>query len=116
MITASFLTRNLGINWRHGYRHFGELLADGDVACNAGNWQWVAGTGHNTRPGQVMNPLRQARRFDPAGDYVRRYVPELAGLDPARIHTPWRLDAAHRERLGYLDPLTDPEVRSWPGP
>jgi len=112
MITASFLTRNLGIHWRHGYRHFGALLADGDVACNAGNWQWVAGTGHNTRPGRVMNPLRQARRFDPAGDYVRRYVPELAGLDPARIHTPWLLDVGHRERLGYSDPLTDPEARS----
>jgi deoxyribodipyrimidine photo-lyase len=107
MITASFLTRNLGIDWRHGYRHFGALLADGDVACNAGNWQWVSGTGHNTRPRTVMNPLRQARRFDPAGDYVRRYVPELAGLDPARIHTPWRLDAGHRARLDYPDPLVE---------
>ena len=75
MITASFLTRNLGLDWRHGYRHFGELLADGDVANNAGNWQWVAGTGNNTRPNRVMNPLRQAQRFDPAGDYVRRWSP-----------------------------------------
>ncbi len=105
MITASFLTRTLGLDWRHGYRHFAALLADGDVASNAGNWQWVAGTGHNTRPNRVMNPLRQARRFDPAGDYVRRYVPELAGLSPDRIHTPWRLDAAARRRLGYPDPL-----------
>jgi deoxyribodipyrimidine photo-lyase len=56
------------------------------VASNAGNWEWVAGTGHNTGPNRVMNPLRQARRFDPPGDYVRRYVPELAGLPPARIH------------------------------
>jgi deoxyribodipyrimidine photo-lyase len=88
MITASFLTRNLGLDWRHGYRHFGQLLADGDVANNAGNWQWVAGTGNNTRPNRVMNPLRQAQRFDPAGDYVRHYVPELAALPPARIHTP----------------------------
>jgi len=116
MITASFLTRNLGLDWRHGYRHFGLLLADGDVASNAGNWQWVAGTGNNTRPNRIMNPLRQAQRFDPAGDYVRRYVPELAGLDPARIHTPWRLDAGHRQRLGYPDPLTDPQARSRPGP
>ncbi|MCW2932661.1 MAG: Deoxyribodipyrimidine photo-lyase [Actinomycetia bacterium] len=60
MITASFLTRTLGIDWRCGYRHFGELLADGDVACNPGNWQWVAGTGNNPRPGRVLNPLRQA--------------------------------------------------------
>jgi deoxyribodipyrimidine photo-lyase len=107
MITASFLTRNLGLDWRHGYRHFGLLLADGDVASNAGNWQWVAGTGHNTRPNRTMNPLRQAHRFDPAGDYVRRHVPELAGLAPARIHTPWRLDPAARRRLGYPDPLID---------
>jgi deoxyribodipyrimidine photo-lyase len=107
MITASFLTRNLGLDWRHGYRHFGHLLADGDVASNAGNWHWVAGTGHNTRPGRIMNPLRQAQRFDPAGDYVRRYVPELAGLPPALIHTPWRLDPAARRRLGYPDPLAD---------
>ena len=107
MITASFLTRNLGLDWRHGCRHFGALLADGDVASNAGNWQWVAGTGHNTRPNRVMNPLRQAERFDRAGDYVRRYVPELAALGPDRIHTPWRLDAAARGRLGYPDPIVE---------
>ena len=91
MITASFLTRNLGIDWRHGYRRFDSLLADGDVASNAGNWQWVAGTGNDTRPNRVMNPLRQAQRFDRDGEYVRRYVPELAGLDAAHIRTPWRL-------------------------
>ena len=108
MITASFLTRNLGLDWRHGFRHFGGLLADGDVANNAGNWQWVAGTGHNTRPNRVMNPLRQARRFDPSGAYVRRYVPELASLDPAQIHAPWTLDAGHRRRLGYPEPLVEP--------
>ena len=104
MITASFLTRNLGIDWRLGYRHFGQLLADGDVACNAGNWQWVAGTGSNTRPNRVMNPLRQAQRFDPAGEYVRRYVPELAGLDPQDIQTPWKSSAGH---LGYPDPIVE---------
>ncbi len=105
MITASFLTRNLGISWRDGYQHFGQLLADGDVANNAGNWQWVAGTGHNTRPNRVMNPLRQAQRFDSDGEYVRRYVPELGGLAADRVHTPWRLDDAARRRLGYPDPL-----------
>jgi deoxyribodipyrimidine photo-lyase len=108
MITASFLTRTLGIDWRHGYRHFGGLLADGDVAANAGNWQWVAGTGLNTRPNRVMNPLRQARRFDPSGDYVRRYVPELADLDAAQIRAPWALDSRDRRSLGYPDPLVEP--------
>jgi deoxyribodipyrimidine photo-lyase len=107
MITASFLTRNLGISWRDGYRHFGRLLADGDVPNNAGNWQWVAGTGHNTRPNRVMNPLRQAQRFDPDGTYVRRYVPELDGLAADRVHTPWKLDGAARRQLGYPEPLVD---------
>jgi len=105
MITASFLTRNLGIDWRHGYRHFDSLLADGDVASNAGNWQWVAGTGHNTRPNRVLNPLRQARRFDRDGEYVRRYVPELAGLGAAHLQTPWQLPA--RERPGYPGPMVE---------
>jgi deoxyribodipyrimidine photo-lyase len=107
MITASFLTRRLGIDWRHGYAHFGQLLADGDVANNAGNWQWVAGTGNNTRPGRVLNPLRQASRFDHKGDYVRRYVPELAILAAPCIYTPWTLPPGHRSRLKYPDPLID---------
>lgn len=106
MITASFLTRTLGIDWRHGYRHFGVLLADGDVACNAGNWQWLAGTGNNPRPGRVLNPLRQAQRFDPGGDYVRRHVPELAGLAAPAIHAPWRIPAGQR-RPDYPPPLAD---------
>ena len=107
MVTASFLTRNLGIDWRHGLAHFDALLADADVANNAGNWQWVAGTGHNTRPNRVMNPLRQAQRFDRSGEYVRRYVPELAGLDPAMIQTPWKLPPAQRVRMGYPGPLVE---------
>jgi deoxyribodipyrimidine photo-lyase len=105
MITASVLTRTLGIDWRHGYRHFAGLLADGDVANNAGNWQWVAGTGNNPRPGRVLNPLRQAARFDRDGDYVRRYVPELASLDAPLVHTPWKLAAARRGQLRYPSPI-----------
>jgi deoxyribodipyrimidine photo-lyase len=105
MITASFLTRTLGIDWRHGYRHFAGLLADGDVASNAGNWQWVAGTGNNPRPGRVLNPLRQAARFDRDGGYVRRYLPELASLGAPLIHTPWRLPESQRRRLGYPSPV-----------
>jgi deoxyribodipyrimidine photo-lyase len=107
MITASFLTRTLGIDWRLGYRHFAALLADGDVANNAGNWQWVAGTGNNPRPGRVLDPLRQAARFDRAGDYVRRYVPEVAGLAAPFIHAPWRLPGSQRRQLSYPEPLAE---------
>jgi deoxyribodipyrimidine photo-lyase len=104
LITASFLTRDLGIDWRDGLRHFNDWLTDGDIADNAGNWQWVAGTGNSTRPGQTMNVHRQASRFDPRGEYVRRYVPELAVIEDARVHRPWsRPDA----RIGYPPPIVD---------
>lgn len=109
MISASFLTRNLRVDWRHGLAHFGAWLADGDVADNAGNWQWVAGTGNDTRPNQVLNPLRQAARFDADGAYVRRYVPELAGLDARHAHAPWRLPPEDRRALPYPPPILDVE-------
>jgi deoxyribodipyrimidine photo-lyase len=105
MIVASFLTRDLGIDWRRGAAHFLGLLADGDLANNSGNWQWVAGTGNDMRPNRVLNPVRQARRFDPSGDYVRRYLPELAGVAGPAVHEPWRLDAATRRGLDYPDPI-----------
>jgi deoxyribodipyrimidine photo-lyase len=81
LLTASFLTKHLGIDWRAGAAHFFEHLVDGDVANNIGNWQWVAGTGADTRPYRKLNPLRQAERFDPDGAYVRRYVPEIGTPD-----------------------------------
>ncbi|MEV4397369.1 deoxyribodipyrimidine photo-lyase [Nonomuraea sp. NPDC049607] len=102
LIVASYLVKILGIDWRAGARHFFELLLDGDVANNSGNWQWIAGTGNDTRPNRGFNPLRQAQRFDPAGDYVRRYVPELAGVPAAHVHQPWRLDAPPS---GYPRPM-----------
>ena len=106
LLVASFLTKHCGIDWRLGARHFRDLLVDGDVANNAGNWQWVAGTGTDSRPNRVFNPIRQARRHDPAGDYVRRWVPELAGIAGAAVHEPWELadypppivDVAYRKR------------------
>jgi deoxyribodipyrimidine photo-lyase len=94
MLTAAALTRHLGIHWTAGARHFAALLVDGDVASNGGNWQWIAGTGHDTRPRRRFNLLRQAHRFDPAGDYVRRHIPELAGIAGPAVHQPWRLPAA----------------------
>jgi deoxyribodipyrimidine photo-lyase len=96
LIAASFLTKTLGIHWREGARVFFELLVDGDVASNAGNWQWVAGTGVDTRPNRRFNPVAQAKRFDPDGAYVRRYVPELASLEGAAVHEPWRAALAAR--------------------
>jgi deoxyribodipyrimidine photo-lyase len=108
LIVASLLCKTLDIDWRHGAAHFATLLCDADVANNAGNWQWVAGTGNDTRPNRVLNPLRQARRFDPAGDYVRRYVPEVADLEGRAVHEPWRLPAAQRLQLSYPPPIVDP--------
>jgi deoxyribodipyrimidine photo-lyase len=107
LIVASFLTKTLYLDWRSGTAHFARLLVDADVANNVGNWQWVAGTGNDTRPNRVLNPLRQAQRFDPNGDYVRRYVPELHCLEGSSVHEPWLLPQAQRRRLRYPAPLVD---------
>jgi deoxyribodipyrimidine photo-lyase len=107
MIVASFLTKDLYLDWRWGARYFWDLLSDGEIANNAGNWQWVAGTGNDTRPNRVFNPLRQARRFDPEGTYVRRYLPALEAIEGAAVHEPWRLDPSRRRRLDYPQPIVD---------
>ncbi|HSE94015.1 MAG TPA: deoxyribodipyrimidine photo-lyase [Methylomirabilota bacterium] len=107
LVTASFLVKDLYLDWRLGAAHFFDLLVDGDVACNAGNWQWVAGTGNDTRPNRVLNPVRQAQRFDPQGDYVRRWVPELREVRGARVHEPWLLEAGTRRRLDYPERIVD---------
>jgi deoxyribodipyrimidine photo-lyase len=104
MIVASFLTKDLYLDWRHGAAHFMRLLADGDIACNQLNWQWVAGTGTDTNAHRVFNPTLQGRRFDPGGDYLRRYVPELASLSADAIHEP---DPGTRRRCGYPEPIVD---------
>lgn len=111
MVVASFLTKQLGVDWRVGAAHFFRWLVDGDVANNAGNWQWVAGTGNDTRPGRVLNPVRQGRRFDPDGAYVRRWVPELADVRGGAVHEPWRLPTADRRRLDYPPPIVEPTPR-----
>ncbi len=107
MIVASFLTKTLYLDWRIGAAHFARLLVDADVANNVGNWQWVAGTGNDTRPNRVLNPLRQAKRFDPRGDYVRRYVPELEAIAGAAVHEPWLLPRRCSPR-DYPAPIVDP--------
>ncbi|WP_040699534.1 cryptochrome/photolyase family protein [Nocardia vinacea] len=90
LIAASFLVKTLRVDWRAGAEHFEQWLVDADIANNRLNWQWMAGTGTDTRSSRVLNPLRQAERFDPDGDYVRRWLPELAMLPGVEIHRPWR--------------------------
>ncbi|MBT8214800.1 MAG: FAD-binding domain-containing protein, partial [Acidimicrobiia bacterium] len=90
MIVASFLVKDLLVDWRWGERFFRRWLVDGDVAQNVGNWQWVAGTGVDAAPYfRVFNPVTQSKKFDPSGEYIRRWVPELAELGNAHIHAPW---------------------------
>jgi len=105
MTVASFLCKDLYVDWRPGAWHFWDLLTDGEIANNAGNWQWVAGTGNDTRPNRVLNPVRQAERFDPHGLYVRRYLPELESVRGKAIFRPWRMEGF--ERLDYPEPLVD---------
>ncbi|HEU4489057.1 MAG TPA: deoxyribodipyrimidine photo-lyase [Actinomycetota bacterium] len=112
LITASFLTKDLYIDWRLGAKHFWDLLVDGDIANNAGNWQWVAGTGNDTRPNRIFNPTRQAHRIDPDGDYVRRYVGELAVIEGPAVHEPWKLDEQRRSALDYPAPIVDHDAAS----
>ena len=105
MVAASFLTKTLYHSWQAGAEYFLRHLVDGDVADNQLNWQWVAGTGTDTRPNRVLNPLRQADRYDPQGDYVRRWLPELAAVGGPAVHRPWKLPHDVRARLDYPQPL-----------
>jgi deoxyribodipyrimidine photo-lyase len=92
MIVASFLVKDLHIEWQHGARHFMRHLVDGDLASNQHGWQWTAGTGSDAAPYyRVFNPVTQGRRFDPDGDYVRRWVPELRAVSGPAAHEPWTL-------------------------
>jgi len=90
MIVASFLTKDLLLDWRLGERHFMRRLVDGDLASNNGGWQWAAGTGTDAQPFfRIFNPVLQGERFDPGGEYVRRWAPELARVPERWIHRPW---------------------------
>ncbi len=104
MLTAMFLTKHLLIDWRQGERHFIDLLVDGDFAANNGGWQWSASTGTDAAPYfRIFNPVTQAKKFDPDGAFVRRWVPELASYDASAIFEPWRFGGAE----GYPAPIVD---------
>lgn len=106
MIVASFLTKDLHVWWPVGSRHFMEHLVDGDVASNSHGWQWVAGTGTDAAPYfRVFNPVTQGLRFDPAGEYVRAWVPELAHLPGALAHEPWTVPDGYAG--GYPERIVD---------
>ena len=111
MITASFLVKDLLIDWRRGERWFRRQLLDGDVPQNVGNWQWVAGSGADASPYfRVFNPVAQSEKFDPRGDYIRRWIPELAGVLEAFIHEPWKAGPLELEAWGaesYPPPIVD---------
>ncbi|MGB3301145.1 MAG: deoxyribodipyrimidine photo-lyase [Gordonia sp. (in: high G+C Gram-positive bacteria)] len=113
MIVASFLTKDLHLPWWRGARHFMTHLIDGDLASNQHGWQWTAGCGTDAAPYfRVFNPITQGQKFDPTGDYVRRWVPELAGIAGKAVHHPWLLDPELFGDIGpdvpmYPDPIVD---------
>ncbi|MCZ7545167.1 MAG: DNA photolyase family protein [Anaerolineae bacterium] len=103
MIVASFLTKDLLIDWREGELHFMQHLIDGDLAANNGGWQWAAGTGTDAQPYfRIFNPILQGQRFDPEGVYIRRWVPELGDVPATQVHTPW---ASGHLPAGYPPPV-----------
>jgi deoxyribodipyrimidine photo-lyase len=115
LLVGSFLTKDLGIDWRWGERWFMRLLIDGDEASNNGNWQWIASVGVDPQPAfrRIFNPARQQERFDPDGAYVRTYVPELARVPDRYLAEPWMMPADVQERVrcrigtDYPRPIVD---------
>jgi deoxyribodipyrimidine photo-lyase len=108
MTVASFLVKDLHLPWWWGAKHFMDLLVDGELSSNQHGWQWAAGTGTDAAPYfRVFNPVTQGERFDPQGDYVRRWVPELADVPGKKVHQPWKLDAPPTD---YPAPMVDHKV------
>jgi len=114
MITASFLTKDLLVDWRWGERHFMQHLIDGDPAANNGGWQWTAGTGTDAAPYfRIFNPVTQSQKFDPGGAFIRRFVPELVNVPTEFIHSPWKMPLDLQTQIGcrigkdYPAPIVD---------
>jgi deoxyribodipyrimidine photo-lyase len=103
MVTASFLVKDLHIDWRWGERYFAQNLNDFDLAANNGGWQWAASTGCDAQPYfRIFNPVTQSQRFDPKGRFIRLYLPELASVPDRHIHAPWLMSATEQEHCGVL--------------
>ncbi|MFN3750978.1 MAG: cryptochrome/photolyase family protein [Thiobacillus sp.] len=103
MVTASFLAKDLLVDWRRGERYFADTLIDFDLAANSGGWQWAASVGCDAQPWfRIFNPVTQSEKFDPEGKFIRRYLPELAEVPDKFIHAPWTLPAAEQQRAGCV--------------
>ncbi|MFT5933534.1 MAG: deoxyribodipyrimidine photo-lyase [Hydrogenophaga sp.] len=114
MVVASFLVKDLGLDWRWGERYFADHLIDFDLAANNGGWQWAASSGCDAQPYfRIFNPITQSEKFDPSGKFIRRYLPELAGLPDAAIHAPWKAREVELVSAGvvlgqnYPNPVVD---------
>jgi deoxyribodipyrimidine photo-lyase len=114
MVTASFLVKDLQIDWRWGERYFAQYLLDFDLASNNGGWQWVASTGCDAQPWfRIFNPITQSEKFDKEGKFIRRYLPKLEHCPNKWIHTPWLMPASEQQRCGliigkdYPSPIVD---------
>jgi deoxyribodipyrimidine photo-lyase len=114
MIAASFLVKDLLIDWRKGEQFFMQHLIDGDPASNNGGWQWTAGVGTDAAPYfRIFNPVSQGQKFDPNGNYVRRWVPELRQVPTAFVHAPWEMSPLEQAEAGcrigvdYPAPIVD---------
>lgn len=103
MVVASFLSKDLGLDWRLGERYFAEKLNDFDLSANNGGWQWAASSGCDAQPYfRIFNPVTQSEKFDPDGKFIRRYVPELAAVSNKYIHAPWLMGRLEQESLGVV--------------
>jgi deoxyribodipyrimidine photo-lyase len=114
MVVASFLTKDLGIDWRRGERYFARALIDFDLAANNGGWQWAASSGCDAQPYfRIFNPVAQSQKFDPEGKFIKRYLPQLAGFTADEIHAPWEVPPLRQRAAGcvvgsdYPSPIVD---------
>jgi deoxyribodipyrimidine photo-lyase len=101
MVAGSFLVKHLGLGWRWGERYFAEKLNDFDLSANNGGWQWVSSSGCDAQPYfRIFNPINQSEKFDSQGKFIKRYVPQLAGLSARAIHAPWLAKPAELAAAG----------------